>query len=70
MLAVDESLFHPARISDDGDPLVPVSDVEHPDVIDDAVDELIELVLSRGGWVAFTEPTTLDHHDGVVVVVR
>jgi hypothetical protein len=70
LLAVDESLFYPARISDDGDTLTPADDVEHPDVIDDAVDELIELVLIRGGWIAFTRPGGLDHHQGVAVAVR
>ncbi|MET7398538.1 hypothetical protein ABZS66_34130 [Dactylosporangium sp. NPDC005572] len=70
VLAVDESLFYPARISDDGDTLNLADDVEHPDVTDDAVDELIELVLARGGWIAMTGPGTLDRHDGVALAVR
>ncbi|MFI7542796.1 hypothetical protein [Actinoplanes sp. NPDC049599] len=70
VLAVDESLFFPARLSDDGDTLIPADDVDHPDVIDDAVDELIELVLSRGGWIAFTDPGALDHHHGVALATR
>ncbi|TWJ22313.1 hypothetical protein JD76_02428 [Micromonospora endolithica] len=69
MLAVDESLFYPARLSDDGNTLVPATDAEHPDVIDDAVDELIELVLIRGGWVALTAPGTLNRHQGVALTV-
>jgi hypothetical protein len=69
-LAVDESLFYPARLSDDGDTITPAGDVDHPDVIDDAVDELIELVLIRGGWIAFTDPGTLDHHHGVALATR
>ncbi len=32
---------------------------EHPDVVDDALDELIELVVRRGGSVALVEPGTL-----------
>ena len=35
----------------DGDLLVPATDLDHPEVIDDAVDGLIERALSRG-WVA------------------
>ncbi len=70
MLAVDESLYYPARLSDDGDTLTPADDVEHPDVIDDAVDELIELVLVRGGWIAFTTPGALDDHHGVALTTR
>jgi hypothetical protein len=70
VLAVDESLYYPARLSDDGDILTPAHDTEHPDVIDDAVDELIELVLVRGGWIAFTDPGALDHHHGVALATR
>ncbi|WP_199509801.1 baeRF3 domain-containing protein [Nucisporomicrobium flavum] len=70
MLAVDETLFYPARLSDDGDTLTSADDPESPDVIDDAVDELIELVLTRGGWIAFTDPGSLDHHDGVALTTR
>jgi hypothetical protein len=67
MLVVDETLYYPARLSDDGDTLTPATDVDHPDVIDDAVDELIELVLNRGGWIAFAAPGALDDHHGVAL---
>ncbi|MFD1364442.1 baeRF3 domain-containing protein [Actinoplanes sichuanensis] len=70
VLAVDESLYYPARLSDDGDTLTPAHDTDHPDVIDDAVDELIELVLTRGGWIAFTTPGALDHHHGIALATR
>jgi hypothetical protein len=70
MLVVEEGFFHPARISADGDFLTPADDVEHPDVIDDAVDELIELVIQRGGWVAFAEDGALADHDRVALTVR
>ena len=70
MLAVEESLFYPARLSDDGDLLVPAGDVEHPEVLDDAVDELIELVLHRGGWVALVEDGALAAQDRIALTVR
>ena len=70
MLAVEEGLFYPARISADGDLLLPASDVEHPDVIDDAVDELIELVLDRGGWIALVEDGALAGYEGVALTLR
>ena len=60
----------PARLSDDGDTLIPAQDVDHPDVIDDAVDELIELVLLRGGWIAFTDAGALDRHHGIALATR
>jgi hypothetical protein len=70
LLAVDETLYYPARLSDDGDTLTPATDIEHPDVIDDAVDELIETVLARGGWIAFATAGALAHHGGVALVCR
>jgi hypothetical protein len=56
MLAVEVDFFFPARISPDGDSLQAADDVEHPDVVDDVVDELVEQVLARGAWVALIEP--------------
>ncbi len=70
MLAVEQGLFYPARVTDDGDLLVPATDVEHPEVIDDAVDELIELVLERGGWVALVDDGALAAHAGVALTLR
>lgn len=70
MLAVEESYVFPARVSEDGDYLVAAEDTEHPDVIDDAVDELIELVILRGGWVAFVDDGRLADHDRVTLTLR
>jgi len=70
MLAVEEGMFYPARISADGDLLLPATDVEHPEVIDDAVDELIELVLDRGGWIALVEDGVLGAHERVALTLR
>jgi len=69
MLAVEEGLFYPARVSPDGDVLTPAGDVEHPDVVDDAVDELIELVLVRGGWVALVADGALAAHERVALTL-
>jgi hypothetical protein len=70
MLVVEESLFYPARISDDGDFLEPASDIGSPDVVDDAVDELIELALRRGAWVALTTDGALTGYDRVALTLR
>jgi hypothetical protein len=70
MLAVEDSLFYPARLTPEGDLLLPAEDVEHPDVLDDAVDELIELVLDRGGWVALLPDGALQAFDGVALTLR
>jgi len=70
MLAVEDTLFYPARLDQGGDLLLPAEDVEHPDVLDDAVDELVELVLDRGGWVALVRPGTLANHDRVALTLQ
>jgi hypothetical protein len=70
MLVVEESLFYPARLSDDGDFLEAADDIGSPDVIDDAVDELIELALQRGAWVALTADGALTGYDRVALTVR
>ena len=70
MLAVEEGFFYPARLSDDGDLIVPANDLEHPDVVDDAVDEVIETVLQRGGWVAWVDDGTLADAGGIALSVR
>ncbi|RBY86304.1 hypothetical protein [Blastococcus sp. TF02A-30] len=70
MLAVEESFTYAARLSADGDFLVPADDVEHPDVVDDVVDELIETVILRGGWIAFVDDGALAEHGRVALSVR
>lgn len=70
MLVVEEGFFYPARVVAGGDLLLAASDVEHPDVIDDVVDEVIELVLARGGWVALVPDGTLAEHDRIALTVR
>ena len=70
MLVVDESLVIPARLSPDGDFLEIVGDLEALDVVDDIVDELIELVLRRGGWIALADPGRLTAHEGVALTLR
>lgn len=70
MLAVEESLFYPARLSPDGHTIELSPDIDQPDVIDDAVDELIEHVLIRGGWIAIVGDRALDRYGGVALVSR
>ncbi len=69
MLAVEEGFTYPARLSPDGDFLTPADDVSHPDVVDDVVDELIETVLLRGGWVAFVPDGALAEHGRVALAL-
>ncbi len=70
VLVVEDTLVYPARLDGDGDLLTPAADVEHPEVIDDVVDELIEIVLARGGWVALADEGALAAHEGVALTLR
>jgi hypothetical protein len=70
MLAVEDNFFYPARLGTDGDSLIPADDVDHPDVIDDVVDELIEVVLSRGGWIALLPPGQLPEGTHLALTLR
>lgn len=70
MLAVEPGLLYPARLSADGDEIERADDVRAPDVIDDAVDELVEQVLARGGWVAFVGDGSLDRHGRIALTLR
>ncbi|WP_238949324.1 baeRF3 domain-containing protein [Mycobacterium sp. IDR2000157661] len=70
MLAVEEDFFYPARLAPDGDILIPADDVDHPDVIDGVVDELIEIVLSRGGWIALLPPGRLPEGTHLALTLR
>lgn len=70
MLAVEEHYYYPARLDDTGDILTRADDVDHPDVIDDAVDELIEMVLGRGGWIALVAPGELPDNTRLALTLR
>lgn len=71
LLLVEQSYAMPARLSDDGSLLAPTAPNERelPEVIDDAVDELIELVIDKGGQVRFVPDGSLPHRDRVTLSV-
>lgn len=70
LLAVEEDYFYPARLDADGDGLTSATDVDHPEVIDDIVDELIEIVLARGGWIALLPPGALPAGTHLALTLR
>lgn len=70
MLAIEHELFYPAVLSADGHTLTPTAELNDPGAISDAVDELIEHVLIRGGWVAIVDDGLLADHDGVALTLR
>lgn len=71
VLVVEDTLIYPARVSgQNGEIITAATDAEHPDVVDDAVDELIEAVMGRGGWVALVEQGTLAACGGVALALE
>jgi hypothetical protein len=68
LLVVEESFDYPARLRDGR--LEAATDAEAPDVIDDAVDELIEAVLQRGGEAVIVPEGQLERHERLAAVLR
>jgi hypothetical protein len=69
-LLVEEDFHYPARVDATGLHLEPADDPTAPDVIDDAVDDLIETVLAKGGRVVFVDNGTLENHQRVAMILR
>lgn len=70
LLVVEEGFYFPARMEDNGRRIVAADDATAPDVIDDAVDEIIEAVLLKGGRVAFVDDGDLKDHQRIALVTR
>ncbi len=68
LLVVEEDYTVAARIRDGR--LEPAADEWAPDVVDDAVDELIEIVISKGGEAIIVPAGDLSHIDRVGAVLR
>ena len=69
-LLVEEDFHFPARLDETGRHLTPAEDVTAPDVIDDAVDEIIETVLSKQGEVVFVDNGQLEVHRRIALILR
>jgi hypothetical protein len=69
-LIVEEDFHYPARVDASGIQLIPADDIEAPDVIDDAVDEIVHQVLSKGGRVVFADNGTLEKHSQIALILR
>lgn len=59
---VEENYEFPARVNVDTGRLEAAEDVTHPDVVDDIIDEIIEIVLAKGGRVTIVSDGTLGDH--------
>ncbi|MAT54396.1 MAG: hypothetical protein CMN32_07915 [Saprospirales bacterium] len=69
-LLVEQDFHQPAHLNDDGYLLYVEEKADAPGVIDDAVDDLIELMMAQGGEVIFVENGDLEKHQRVAVITR
>jgi hypothetical protein len=69
-LLVEEDYHQPARLSKSGMLLTVVDEAGDPDVLEDAVDDLIELVLQKGGGAFFFGDGALAAHGRVAAILR
>jgi hypothetical protein len=70
LLLVEEGFHFAARVDKTGWHLIPAEDLTAPDVMDDAVDEIIETVLSKQGQVVFVDDGQLQAHQRIALVLR
>ncbi len=69
-LLVEEDYHYPARVDDSGMHITAADDPKAPDVIDDAVDEIIETVLDKQGQVIFLPNGDLTQHQRITLILR
>jgi Bacterial archaeo-eukaryotic release factor family 3 len=69
-LLVEQDFHYPARVDETGLILSPAEDATAPDVIDDAVDEVIEEVMTKGGSVVFVDDVALAQHQRIALILR
>lgn len=70
LLLVEQGFYYPAKLDGSGRELVPASDATAPGVMDDAVDEVIEAVLAKGGRVVFLRDGALAEHGRMALTLR
>jgi hypothetical protein len=70
LLLVEEDFHFPAHIDETGQHITPADDAAAPGVTDDAVDDIIETVLSKQGRVVFVENGQLEPHQRIVLILR
>jgi len=69
-LLVAQDYHYPAHVDATGLRLLPEGETQGPNALDDAVDEVIEIVLEKKGKVVFTEPGTLGAHQQIALILR
>lgn len=69
LLLVEGDFHYPARLDENGVP-VRADDPTAPDVIEDAVEEIIGTVLNKRGKVVFVENGKLEEHRRIALILR
>jgi hypothetical protein len=69
-LLVEQNFHYPATVDETGMILSPAEDAAAPGVIDDAVDEVIEEVMAKGGSVVFVDDGALEQHQRIAFILR
>jgi hypothetical protein len=71
MLVVEEGFLFPVRVTANGMHPVEAAEVtgDAVDVLHDVVDDLVETVVERGGWVAFTKDGALEQHGRIALLL-
>jgi hypothetical protein len=70
LLLVEEDYHFPGRTDETDQHLFAAEDPTAPDVMPDAVDEIIETVLAKQGKVVFVENGQLEQHQRIAMVLR
>jgi len=69
-LIVETGFHYPAGVDETGVFLTPAEDVTAPGVIDDAVDDVIETVMAKGGKVVFVDDGILEQYQHIAMILR
>ena len=70
ILLVEENFHFPALKDPSGLHLLPAEHPDAPGVLADAVDDIIELVLEKGGSVTFVDPGALEEDQRIAMTLR
>lgn len=69
-LIVEKNYQYPAKLDDSGMQLVSAENFAGQDVMDDAIDEVMEIVLKKGGKVYFVDNDKLSRFNRIALILR
>jgi hypothetical protein len=70
ILIVETGFHYPARVDETGLFITPADDPTAPGVLDDAVDDIIETVMAKGGKVVFVDDGVLEQYQHIAMILR